>query len=193
MWYDSRFKTYKDIREGRTDRITVFMEIIKPALIIMAILLLIAVGAAVTINIIENASLIHGEEGMLDYARSMHGEGLEFRGSVSDGGETIAFFSFDPSNPTCMPIVFTNKGNDNYKVSDDFNRSLSADACNCIWHHGFAIHVENPEITAITIVSRESTTIPVTEYPFNTYWAFDGGSSTHIFYLDKDGNIITQD
>ena len=92
-----------------------------------------------------------------------------------------------------MPIVFTNKGNDNYKVSDDFNRSLSADACNCIWHHGFAIHVENPEITAITIVSRESTTIPVTEYPFNTYWAFDGGSSTHIFYLDKDGNIITQD
>lgn len=193
MWYDSRFKTYKDIREGRTDRITVFLEIIKPALIIMAILLLIAVGAAVTINIIENASLIHGEAGMLEYARQAHGDGLEFTGSVSDGGETVAWFTADPLNPVCIPIVFTQKGKDTYSVANDPNSFRKADACNFLWHFGYAIHVEDHEIAKIQIISGGNTVIPVTEYPFNTYWEFDGGSSTSIYYLDENGNIIEHD
>lgn len=193
MWYDSRFKTYKDIREGRTDRITVFMEIIKPALIIMAILLLIAVGADVTINIIENASLIHGEAGMLEYARQAHGDGLEFTGSVSDGGETVAWFTADPLNPVCIPIVFTQKGKDTYSVANDPNSFRKADACNFLWHFGYAIHVEDHEIAKIQIISGGNTVIPVTEYPFNTYWEFDGGSSTSIYYLDENGNIIEHD
>ena len=193
MWYDSRFKTYKDIREGRTDRITVFMEIIKPALIIMAILLLIAVGADVTINIIENASLIHGEAGMLEYARQAHGDGLEFTGSVSDGGETVAWFTADPLNPVCIPIVFTQKGKDTYSVANDPNSFRKADACNFLWHFGYAIHVEDHEIAKIQIISGGNTVIPVTEYPFHTYWEFDGGSSTSIYYLDENGNIIEHD
>ncbi|MBO6230586.1 MAG: hypothetical protein J6O50_08455 [Ruminiclostridium sp.] len=159
----------------------------------MAILLLIAVGADVTINIIENASLIHGEAGMLEYARQAHGDGLEFTGSVSDGGETVAWFTADPLNPVCIPIVFTQKGKDTYSVANDPNSFRKADACNFLWHFGYAIHVEDHEIAKIQIISGGNTVIPVTEYPFNTYWEFDGGSSTSIYYLDENGNIIEHD
>ena len=190
MWYDSRHQTEKDIREGRTDRYTVFMEIRKPALIITGVLLVLALCVFMLLKLVEESSLIHGEEGMLEYAREMHGDGLEFTGSVSHGGETIAWFTADPSHPVCIPIVFSDKGNDTYKLSYDSNTFSDADACSFYWHLGFAIHVEDPEIAEIQIVSGKKTDISVTQYPFNTYWEYDGGSSTSIFYLDKDGNII---
>ncbi|MBP3856748.1 MAG: hypothetical protein IK990_14180 [Ruminiclostridium sp.] len=194
MWYDSTHKTWKDIREGRTDWYTAFIkETLKPALIIISVLLIFSLGVFLLLRIVEDNSLIHGEKGMLEYARQAHGDGLEFTGSVSHGGETIAWFTADPSNPICIPIVFSQKGKDTYSLANDPNSFREADACHFLWHSGFAIHIENPDIAEIQIVSGGNTVIPVTQYPFNTYWDFDGGNSTSIYYLDKDGNIVKND
>ena len=194
MWCDSTHKKWKDIREGRTDWYTAFIkETWKPALIIISVLLIFSLGVFLLLRIVEDNSLIHGEKGMLEYARQAHGDGLEFTGSVSHGGETIAWFTADPSNPICIPIVFSQKGKDTYSLANDPNSFREADACHFLWHSGFAIHIENPDIAEIQIVSGGNTVIPVTQYPFNTYWDFDGGNSTSIYYLDKDGNIVKND
>ena len=194
MWYDSSHKKWEDIREGRTDWYTAFVkEMWKPRLICYSALFVFLLCVFLLLKIADESSFIHGEAGMLEYARQAHGDGLEFTGSVSDGGETVAWFTADPLNPVCIPIVFTQKGKDSYSVANDPNSFRKADACNFLWHFGYAIHVEDHEIAKIQIISGGNTVIPVTEYPFNTYWEFDGGSSTSIYYLDENGNIIEHD
>ena len=136
-----------------------------------------------------SGSTVKGTDGMLDYMCSKHGDGLEFGGSVSDEGETLVWFSFDEMNPTCSYMVFKNKENDEYDPLFDPNTTMNADACLCTWHQGVVIHVEDRDIASVQIVSGDSQTYSVTEYPFNLYSEISTGE-TFIFCMDKDGNVI---
>lgn len=136
-----------------------------------------------------SSSSVQGTEGMLGYAIQQHGEGLEFSGSVSDAGETLAWFSFDEANPTCSYMIFKNKGNYEYEPLSDPNYTMNAGACHCIWHKGVAVHVENEDVKEVQVVSGKTVTFPVDAYPFNIYTECYG-SETYVFFLDENENII---
>ena len=132
---------------------------------------------------------VKGTDGMLAYMCAKHGDGLKFSGSVSDAGETLAWFSFDETNPTCTYMVFKNKGNDEYEPLYDPNTTLDAGACQCIWHNGIVVHIEDRDIFSVQIVSGNVQTYSVTEYPFNLCSELSTGEA-FVFCMDKDGNVI---
>ena len=134
---------------------------------------------------------IYNENDMLQYAVKHHGEGLDYSGSVVCGNETIAWFTANDEHPVSIALVFRQNNDGSYELSEDTNRFQSAGSCYILWRKGVAVHIENTDIKEVMICSESTETIPVIEYPFNVFYENER-RSYRIYYLDADGNVISE-
>lgn len=138
---------------------------------------------------------VTGKEGMLEFAKEYYGdESLTLSDTLNNDNQELAWFvSGKAPDELCYAAAFSVEGDGEYKfIADQTAAQNTPDIWTCLWYGTISFHIENPECTEIKIVSSQGVEkIPVDTIPCSTYFSHEDTSGLDYYFLDKEGNEIT--